>query len=142
MHELENVRPMKRLADTQDIYPMALDMDMQVWRNPNPHVLRARFNEAQKRGYVALVSPVTGGPRGGYRMVVKRLKSSPRVSRGVKGVLAFIVVMTTVLAVLVWQQRVLLAAASACALVVWLAVRLGQGHKPTCAGLHCAGCVR
>jgi hypothetical protein len=135
-----NVRP---LARTQDVLPLGLDLDVQVWRDTDYYKLMVRSRRAVNRGEVAIVQPIsqTRNKYGQYRMVVKKMQRPSRAP-----LLAMLwaggISVAGAIGVMLWASRWILLAAGCVALFTWLCIKSASGHGVACSGLHCEGCRR
>jgi hypothetical protein len=133
-----NVRPLPR---TQDVLPLGMDMDVQVWRDTDYYKLLVRSRRAVERGQIAIVQPI-GQQRnkyGDYRMVVKKLNPPSRAPLWAL-VWAGGISLFGAVAVLLYESRWVLLGAAGVAVCVWLCIKTAGGHDVACPGLHCPGC--
>lgn len=137
----------RELQRTAPIYPLGLEVGMEIWRHPSPHMLRARVRGAQRRGEVALMQKVSGPNRyGQYVLVVKRLQQPRRRWVWVTGAIGAGMATVAGALLLAWQARYVILGAAAFAAWVGLLLAVAKwganlalgGHQ--CAGLHCPGC--
>lgn len=132
------------LPATTLVRPNGLDVGMEIWRHHNPHMLRARFNQAQRRGEIAPVTSigVKVNRYGQHGIVVKRIKPErPRWALPLAAASAAIGAVGGV-AWMLYEIRWLVFNGTLTVLALttiwWVITRVN--HSGACPGLHCPGC--
>lgn len=114
---------------------------LQIWKDRNHHLLRARVNAAMARGEIEMVSHYGVTEWGSGTLVVRVLRPSRMPLYKRVAAVLFIAALATI-GVMIYQARdLIMSAIGGCLAIVvlgYLATRVG--HTLRCSGLHCSGC--
>lgn len=115
---------------------------LQVWKDRNQHLLRARVNEAVNRGEIEPVSHYGITAWGSATVVVRVVRERTRWRAYVA--VSFLIAAMTAIGVMIYRERdVIMSAIGGCLAIVVIGYIITRvGHTARCSGLHCSGCSR